>query len=192
MAKIVVSPERFSLVFFDAERIAELTGQVADKIGLPDDLELRIEVDERMPLGRTKISSLDPVTLSVEGGAFEDAKRPRHLSDRSVQDVLGRMLLRVKDRLDPNFENAPADENLSLQQLVAWTVYSEGRCERLGLPTQKQRWLYHFRSRHGFSDVADAAFDRLWNANALTWSDIDLICAETQRARDELANPGVG
>ncbi len=192
MAKIVVSPERFSLVFFDAERIAELTGQVADKIGLPDDLELRIEVDERMPLGRTKISSLDPVTLSVEGGAFEDAKRPRHLSDRSVQDVLGRMLLRVKDRLDPNFENAPADENLSLQQLVAWTVYSEGRCERLGLPTQKQRWLYHFRNRHGFSDVADAAFDRLWNANALTWSDIDLICAETQRARDELANPGVG
>jgi len=192
MAKIVVSPERFSLVFFDAERIAELTGQVADKIGLPDDLELRIEVDERMPLGRTKISSLDPVTLSVEGGAFEDAKRPRHLSDRSVQDVLGRMLLRVKDRLDPNFENAPADENLSLQQLVAWTVYSEGRCERLGLPTQKQRWLYHFRNRHGFSDVADTAFDRLWNADALTWSDIDLICAETQRARDELANPGVG
>jgi hypothetical protein len=191
MAKIVVSPERFSLVFFDAERIAELAGQVADKIGLADDLELRIEVDERIPLGRTKISSLDPVTLSVEGGAFEDAKRPRQLSDRSVQDVLGRMLLRVKDRLDPNFENAPADEDLSLQQLVAWTVYSEGRCERLGLPTQKQRWLYHFRNRHGFSDVADAAFDRLWNADDLTWSDIDAICAETQRARDELADPGV-
>jgi hypothetical protein len=189
MAKIVVSPERFSLVFFDAGRIAELAGQVADRIGLPDDLEVRIEVDEKMPLGRTKIASLDPVTLSVEGGAFEDAKRPRHLSERGVQDVLGRMLLRVQDRLDPGFEAAPADEDLSLQQLVAWTVYSEGRCERLGLPTQKQRWLYHFRNRHGFSDVADAAFNRLWNADRLSWADIDAICAETQRARDELANP---
>jgi hypothetical protein len=189
MAKIVVSPERFSLVFFDAGRIAELAGHVADQIGLPDDLEVRIEVDERMPLGRTKIPSLDPVTLSVEGGAFEDAKRPRHMSERSVQDVLGRMLLRVKDRLDPGFDHAPSDEDLTLQQLVAWTVYSEGRCERLGLPTQKQRWLYHFRNRHGFSDVADAAFNRLWDAEELTWAEIDAICDETQQARDELAGP---
>jgi hypothetical protein len=99
---------------------------------------------------------------------------------------MGRMLLRVKDRLDPLFQGAPADEDLSLQEMVAWTVYSEGRCDRLGLPTQKQRWLYHFRNRHGFSDVADEAFYRLWNADHLGWADIVAICADTKRARDEL------
>ena len=186
MAKIIVTPEQFSLVFFDAGRIAELTGRVADRIGFPDDLEIRVEVDERIPLGRVKIASLDPITVAVEGGAFEDAKRPRHLSEVNIQDVMGRMLLRVKDRLDPLFQGAPADEDLSLQEMVAWTVYSEGRCERLGLPTQKQRWLYHFRNRHGFSDVADEAFYRLWNADHLGWADIVAICADTKRARDEL------
>jgi hypothetical protein len=186
MAKIIVTPEQFSLVFFDAGRIAELTGRVADRIGFTEDLEIRIEVDERIPLGRVKIASLDPITVSVEGGAFEDAKRPRHPSEIAIQDVMGRMLLRVKDRLDPLFQGAPADEDLSLQEMVAWTVYSEGRCERLGLPTQKQRWLYHFRNRHGFSDVADAAFYRLWSADQLGWADIVAICADTKRARDEL------
>jgi hypothetical protein len=186
MAKIIVTPEQFSLVFFDAGRIAELTGRVADRIGFPDDLEIRVEVDERIPLGRVKIASLDPITVSVEGGAFEDAKRPRHPSEVNIQDVMGRMLLRAKDRLDPLFQGAPADEDLSLQEMVAWTVYSEGRCERLGLPTQKQRWLYHFRNRHGFSDVADEAFYRLWNSDHLGWADIVGICADTKRARDEL------
>jgi hypothetical protein len=188
MAKIIVTPERFSLVFFDAGRIAELAGQVADRIGFPDDLEIRVEVDERIPLGRLKITSLDPITIAIEGGAFEDAKRPRHLSEAATQDVMGRMLLRVKDRLDPAFEGAPADENLTLQELVAWTVYSEGRCERLGLPTQKPRWLYHFRNRHGFSDVADDAFHRLWNAEHLSWADILAVCDDTKRARDELTS----
>ena len=188
MAKIVVTPERFTLVFFDAGRIAELAGQVADRIGFPDDLEIRVEVDERIPLGRVKIASLDPITITVEGGALEDAKRPRHLSETATQDVMGRMLLRVKDRLDPAFAGAPADEDLTLQEMVAWTTYSEGRCERLGLPTQKQRWLYHFRNRHGFSDVADDAFRRLWNAERLGWADIVAVCTETKRARDELTS----
>src|SRR3979411_658478 len=107
MAKIVVSPERFSLVFFDAERIAELAGMVADRLGLAGDVEIRIDVDERVPLGRVKVVSVDPITLAVEGGAFEDAKRPRYLSDRSVLDVTGRLLLRVKDRLEPGFSDAP-------------------------------------------------------------------------------------
>src|SRR5579859_1444863 len=144
MAKIVVTPEHFALVFFDADRIAEIAGEVAERTGFGVDQEIRIEVDERIPLGRVKITSLDPVTITVEGGAFENAKQPRHLSERAVADVLGRLLLRVKDRLDPDFGDAPAEEDLTLPQSVAWTVYSEGRCERIGLPTQKQRWLYHF------------------------------------------------
>jgi hypothetical protein len=187
MAKIVVSPERFSLVFFDAERITELAALVADRVGFAGDVEIRIDVDERVPLGRAKVVSVDPITLAVEGGAVEDAKRPRQMSDRSVLDVMGRLLLRVKDRLEPGFHEAPTDEKLTLAQAVAWTAYSEGRCEQMGLPTQKQRWRYHFRNRHGFTDVADAAFDRLWNADQLSWADIEEICVETQRAREELS-----
>jgi hypothetical protein len=186
MAKVVVTPDEFHLAFYDAGRIAELAGAVADRIGFRADLEVLIEVDERLPLGRVKVTSLDPITLSVEGGAFEDAKRSRQFSEQAAANVLGRTLLRVKDRLEPGFRDAPHDEDLTLQEHVAWTAYLEGRCERLGLPTRKQRWRYHFRNRHGFSDVADAAFDRLWAADGLTWADIRAVCAETEQARAEL------
>ncbi len=183
MAKVIISPEQFSYVNFDAERIAELAGKIADKVGLPADIEVRIEVDEGSPLGRTKLVGLDPITVQVEGGAFEDAKRPRQLSDGSVIDVVGRLLFRAKDRLDPAFADAPADADLTLQQHTAWDTYAVGRCERAGWAPQKKRRIYHFRNRHGFTDVADGVFDRLWNGEGLTWADIDAACAETDAAR---------
>ena len=183
MAKVVVTPEQFNFVNFDAGRVAELTGTIADKVGLPADVEVRIDIDESSPLGRTRIESLEPITISVEGGAFEDAKRPRHLSDKSVIDVVGRLLFRAKDRLDPGFADAPADGDLTLQQQTAWDTYAVGRCERMGWAPQKKRRIYHFRNRHGFTDAADAVFDRLWNADGLAWADIDAACAETEAAR---------
>lgn len=183
MAKVIVSPESFNLVFFDAGRIAQLVDEVAGKVGFPADAEIRVEVDEKVPLGRTKIVSLDPVSFWVEGGAFEDAKRPRQLSDTSVQDVAGRLLFRAHDRLQPGFADAPADDELSLPQQVAWDAYSMGRCQRAGLPASKPRRLYHFRNRHGFNDVADAAFERLWNGTDLTWADVEAACQETAEAK---------
>ena len=183
MAKVAVTPEQFSFVSFDAGRVGELTATIADKVGLPADTEIRIDIDESSPLGRTRLESLDPITISVEGGAFEDAKRPRQLSDKSVIDVIGRLLFRAKDRLDPSFAGAPADGDLTLQQHTAWDTYAVGRCERAGWAPQKKRRLYHFRNRHGFTDVADGVFERLWSAEGLTWSDIDAACAETDAAR---------
>ncbi|MBA3653208.1 MAG: hypothetical protein H0W70_03330 [Actinobacteria bacterium] len=183
MAKVVVTPETFAFVSFDANHIVELTGKIADKVGLPADTEIRIEIDETTPLGRTKLLSLDPITLAVEGGSFEDAKRPRQLSDTSVIDVVGRLLFRAKDRLDAGFAAAPDDDALTLQQHTAWDTYAVGRCDRAGWAPQKKRRLYHFRNRHGFTDVADAAFDRLWNADGLTWADLEAACAETEAAR---------
>lgn len=182
MAKVVVTPETFNMVKFDNARIVELASEVADKVGLPADAEIRIEVDEDVPLGRTRMTALDPITLSVEGGAFEDAKRPRHMSDRSIVDVLGRMLFRAKDRLDGSFADAPPDDDLTLQQHTAWDAYAVGRCERAGYSPQKPRRQYHFRNRHGFSDAADTVFERLWNAESLTWADIEAACAETTAA----------
>jgi hypothetical protein len=189
MAKIAVTPETFTMVNFDAARIRELATEVADRVGLPAELALRVEVDEAVPLGRTKIVSLEPAVVSVQGGAFEDAKRLRHLSDHSVTDVLGRIFHRLLDRLDPRFADAPADDDLSLAQATAWDAYAVGRCERLGYNPQKQRRLYHFRNRHGFTDVADRVFERLWSAEpgSLSWADIDAACAETAAGRESAA-----
>jgi hypothetical protein len=187
VARITVTPETYAMVTFDSARIAELAAEVADKVGLPADAELRIDVDEQEPLGRTSVTSLDPITITVEGGAFEDAKRPRQMSDRGILDVLGRLLFRVKDRLDPAFGTPPEDDELTLQQQTAWDAFAVGRAERAGLPVQKSRRQYHFRNRHGFSDVADAAVDRLWNAEALTWAEVEAVCAETSAAREPVA-----
>jgi hypothetical protein len=183
MAKVVVTPEEFTYVTFDAGRVAELAAKLADKVGIPADSEVRIDIDEASPLGRTKLVSLDPITISVEGGAFEDAKRPRHLSDKSVIDVLGRLLFRAKDRLDPGFADAPDDSDLTLQQSTAWDTYAVGRCERAGWAPQKKRRIYHFRNRHGFNDVADAAFETLWNATDMTWDELNALVEEVAAAK---------
>ena len=91
--------------------------------------------------------------------------------------------MRVRDRLDPAFGDPPPDKELSVQQHTAWDAYAVGRCARLGLPTQRQRRLYHFRIRHGFTDVADRVFDRLWTATDLTWADIQAASAEAMAAK---------
>jgi len=183
VAKVVVVPETFTLVHFDAGRIQELSEKVADLVGLPADAEIRIEVEEQSPLGRVRVESISPVTIAVQGGAFEHAKKPRHLSDESVVDVLGRVFHRIKDRLDPAFGQPPPDSDLTLQQSTAWDAYCVGRAARLGLNPSKPRRLYHFRNRHGFTDVADATFERLWDAEHLTWADIEADCAQTASAR---------
>ena len=178
---VTVSPDEFKFVFFDGGRIAAVAEKLVGEIGL--DRDIAIEVDESTPLGRARVASVDPVVLAVESGAFEDAKRPRHQSDRAVADVIGKWLLRVRDRLDPAFGTAPDDDDLTLSQSTAWDTYCVGRLARLGYPVQRQRRLYHFRNRHGFSDIADAAFERLWNAEGLTWADIQGVCDETESTR---------
>ena len=185
MPEVEVVPETWAFVDFDGARIASVAGQVADAAGLA--VPLRIEVDETTPNGRVQVVSYEPVVIRVESGAFEDAKRPRHLSERSVADVLGRLLLRVRDRLDPAFGEPPEDGDLTLQQSTAWDAYAVGRAERLGFPAQRRRRLYHFRNRHGFTDVADEVFDRLWTADGLTWRDILAACEEAAAGRRAVA-----
>lgn len=178
---VTVTPDPFTMVLFDPTAIARVVADVAALVGV--DRDIVVEVDERTPLGRTYVTELDPITIRVESGAFEDARRPRNLSEIGVRDVVGRLLFRVKDRLDPAFGTPPADTDLSLQAQVAWDAYCVGRCARVGLPVQEQRRRYHFRNRHGFTDVADATFERLWHGEGLTWADIEAACAATERAR---------
>ena len=177
---VTVTPAAFTLVLFDAARIAELAAGVAAAVGLAD-LDLSVHVDEASMLQRIAVTTLAPprVVIDAQGGAFEDRKRSRHLSDEGVQAALARVLYRVRDRLDPAFGPAPADADLDLRQATAWDAYSMGRAERAGLAHQRSRRLYHFRNRHGFTDRADAVFERLWAASDLAWTDIEEACRET-------------
>jgi hypothetical protein len=179
---VSVSPEEFHLVQYDAQEIVAIVSELAEKVGLGG-RDIVIEVDEKTPLGSSAVVSLDPITITVESGGFEDAKRLRHLSRESVEGVAGRHLMRAKDRLDPAFGDPPADDDIPIEQYTAWDIYAVGRLERLGFPSQRDRRRYHFRIRHGFTDVADRVFDRLWTADGLTWADIQAGSAEALAAK---------
>jgi len=165
-----VTPETFTMVMYDHDAIAATVDEVATALGI--DGEVRVEVDEANPLARTHLLSVDPVVIAVDGGAFEDPRHPRQLSTDSVAVVVGRLLLEVLDRRNASFGEPPPEDAIPVAHRVAWDVYALGRLERKGYPAQRQRRLYNFRNRHGFSDAADAAFDALWSADDLTWAEI--------------------
>ena len=172
---VEVRPTEFSMVFFDAAEIQGIVEQLVSEIGLPADLAVVVDIDETTPMGRARVASVDPLVITAESGAFEDVKAPRRLSVPGTTDVLGKLLFSVRDRLDPAFGDPPLDDDLTLAQSSAWETYCVGRLGRLGHPVQRQRRLYQFRNRHGFTDAADAAFDQLWTADGLTWADITSI-----------------
>lgn len=181
MGTITISPEEFTLVLFEPERIIGRASEIAEAIGLEADV--RIEIDESHPMGKLRVRSTDPVVLFAQGGAFEDPRRLRHLSEQHMNESLGRLLYRVHDRRDPGFAGVAADDELSLRELNVWDVYCLGRLAQLGYDVAKPRWFYHFRLRQGFTDVADAAFERLWAASGLTWANLEAVIAETDEAR---------
>ena len=173
---VTVTPTEFRFVKFDNAEAVHVVENLLDRLGMAD-RDVSIDIDETTPLARAEIKGTDPITIAVESGAFENPKVLRTLLADNVANVIGRLLLRIRDRESGAFTDAPADGDLSLPQLVAWEVYSNGRLGRLGYPMQRQRWLYHFRNRHGFTDAADAAFEQLWAARDLSWSDISAIIA---------------
>ena len=177
MARVKVVPQEFHYVSYDAGRIGEIASTVAEGVGFGADDEITIEVDERTFFGRSRVLSLDPLHVQFESGAFEDAKKPRHLSEAGTTESLGVVLFRAFDRRRPEFVDAPPDEELNLAQRVAWDAWSAGRCANWGWEVSKPRRHYHFRARHGFSDAADAAFERLWTSDSLTWAELNSLSA---------------
>lgn len=152
---------------------------MAAGIGLPADLDVHVTVDETSPFGHTKTALRGQrVDLMVDGGAFEDPQRLRRLSEPVTRQVLGRLLYRVADRLDPAFGAPPPDEELTLPEFAAWDTYAVGRYACLaagrgwGRDAGQARRRYSFRLRHGFTDAADLAFDRLWLGQGLTWDEV--------------------
>ena len=182
MAKVVLAPDRWAMVDFDPERLRVIASEMADAAGLPADREVVVELDDTSPLGRYSLDGMDPILVSMESGAFEDPKHPRQLSEGGAAGVLGRLFFRAADRLTVGFAEAPEDADLTPADGIAWEVYAAGRLARAGQQAQRQRWIYHFRNRHGFSDEADATFDRLWSGEDLTWADVQALSASALAA----------
>ena len=182
---VAVTPQKFDNVFFDPAAITRVAQEMADVAGVAR-MDISIEVDETSLLGAFHVRELTPERLDVviESGAFENLRKPRHLSEEAARDVLGRMFLMVRDRLDPTFAfvgPGAAEGTLPVEHFAAWDTYTCGRLERRGYDMRKPRRLYLWRNRHGFSDASDAHFDALWNGDNLTWSDI-LERSEAARA----------
>ncbi len=171
---VTVTPDQFTYVAFDAAVIKRIAGDLLTSLGLGD-RDVAIEVDETTPLTRMRVTTGNPISIRAESGAFEDPRKPRQQSEIHTATSLGRVLLRVRDRLLGGFADAPPDAELSLAEMSAWETYCVGRLARLDIPVNKQRWLYNFRNRHGFTDQSDAAFDRLWTGDGLTWDDLRTI-----------------
>lgn len=184
---VTVTPNTFTMVFFDHDTIVALTEALVAEVGLPAGTDVTVEIDERVPLGSYALQSVDPVVLHLEGGALEDPKHLRHFSDRAAADTIGRLLFQAVDRLDPAFGAPDPGEALALPHRAAWETYCLGRLARLGHDVQPARVRYAFRNRHGFTDAADAAFDRLWAADRLTWTELRDVSDSAVAVRDGAA-----
>ena len=180
-----ITPDPFTLIAYDVGEITALVEDAAAMIDFPRDVDIDLTVDEELfaPLTGHMSDVVDGrATLWISGANFEDSRRPRHFSAEQARRDLVIVLLRAKDRLGDEFAEAPPEAQLSRGERAAWDVYADGRAERLGLAVRRQKQLYDYRLQHGFTDVADAAFDRLWNAETMTWDGIREICKETGAA----------
>ncbi|MGZ4174468.1 MAG: hypothetical protein ACXVQR_08320 [Solirubrobacteraceae bacterium] len=185
MSGITVTPARFTLIAYDADEITALVEEAAALAGISPGVEISLTVDEELlaPLNGHMSDVVDgKIVAWISGGNFEDNKRPTHFSADQARVDLAIVMLRASDRLSDDFAAAPPDAQLSLGERTAWDTYAAGRALRLGIDVRRPRQLYDFRLQHGFTDAADAAFERCWDAEHLTWEGVREICRETGAA----------
>lgn len=173
--QVSVQPAEFVQVKFDANEIAEIVTALAESLGVSNSISLI--VDETTPLAKLRCtidapSSDATITIHAQSGALENTQVLTTLGVRHTQMSIGSMLLRARDRMRADFAETGDDDDLSLAETAAWNTYCAGRLARVGVEVNTQRWRYNHRNRFGFSDAADADFDRLWTADDLGWADV--------------------
>jgi len=176
---IELRPETFTLVQFDADEVRRIAKEAAARAGVTDAV---VEIDEELPQPITAfvagvVEGRGQIWMS--GGNLEDARNPAQLHVDNAEVELTAAMLRVRDRLQPGFAAAPDESELSDRDRAAWETWAYGRCARLGLAVREQRSRYALRLFQGFTDVTDAAFERLWAADELTWDDLVKIGDDT-------------
>jgi hypothetical protein len=182
MGRVHVTPDPFTVVPYEVPVLAGLVEESAALIGFPSGVEIDLEVDEDLPhpLVYTTSDVVDGrAVLWMSGGNLEDTHRTRAFSEESARREITEVLLRANDRLSEGFASAPPDADLTLAERVAWDAWTHARVGRLGIAVRPDRMRYDFRLQHGFTDAADSAFDRLWDAQTLTWDGLREICKET-------------
>jgi hypothetical protein len=176
---ITLDPETFPMVKVDAAELLAIAEEAATAAGVADDVSIAIEVDEALPhpliAHMSWIADDGSVGLWFSGGTFEDPQHQAMLHPANSKAELTGAFLRARDRLDGGFEDAPPDGELSERQRAIWDVYTEGRIVRLGCHVNEPRRRYSYRLRAGFNDVADAEYEQLWAATALTWAQLSEI-----------------
>jgi hypothetical protein len=196
MGRVEVTPQEFTYVQYDASVIASLAEELAGRVGLPDDVAISIEIDEELPLPLTG-SAANVVDgnamLWFSGANLENGKYRCTFDEPVARAELATSLFRARDRLQPGFESAPPDEELAEALRGTWDVWAEGRAVRLGELGRGVRRQYVFRLYNGFTDVADAAFDRLWSGDEFTWAELQAISQQCATAdpRPESKRKGV-
>ena len=153
-------PADVHFVAFDAALIHRVAEELLD-VARHRPSTVRIEVDETHAAGAHRASR--SATRSRSAPRAARSKTPSGRASRARSPPRRRSAgccCASRDRLSGGFGEAPPDDELSLAQVAAWETYCVGRLERLGIAVNQQRWLYNFRNRHGFTDAADAAFDR--------------------------------
>ena len=184
---ITVAPETFTMVDYDAGRIAELAAEALRGVdGLDDEENVELDVNEHEATSRIAVTSVDPIALAVDGGAIEQYKEPRELGELETLIVCTRLFLEVVDRRNPDFGAPDLDAETTMAHKQAWDVNLYGRVGRLGLRLHQPRFRYNFRNRHGFSDNADRIFDQLWSTDGLDW---DAIVELSDQATDIVQRP---
>jgi hypothetical protein len=185
MSRVHIAPDPFTVVPYEVPVIAALVEEAAALVGFPAGIEIDLEIDEDLPhpLVGTASDVIDGrAVLWMSGGNLESTHRNREFNEAAARLDLTQMLLRANDRLSEGFAGAPRDSDVSLAERTAWDTWTHARAGRLGLPTRLDRMRYDFRLQQGFSDAADAAFDRLWEAETMTWDGLREICKETGAA----------
>jgi hypothetical protein len=196
VVKVTVTPDPFVLVNYDAGALAALIETVASRVGLDDDVEIAIEVDEALPrpLIASYVDADDAgdgrgrISIWCSGGNFEHPQYPRRFDDAGAELKLAVDLRRAADRLTPGFADAPPDSALSERQREAWETTAAGRVSRLGFAVREPLTRYHFRLSNGFGDAVDAVYERLWGGDDITWADLEAACVRTDAA-DERPTP---
>jgi hypothetical protein len=185
MSRVTISPDPFTVVPYEVPVIAGLVEEAAALVGFPANIEIDLEIDEDLPhpLVGTASDVIDGrALLWMSGGNLEDTHHNRVFSEPAARRDLVQMLLRANDRLSESFAAAPPDIELTLAERAAWDVWTHARAGRLGIENRPDRMRYDFRLQHGFTDAADSAFDRLWDAPTLTWDGLLELCKETGAA----------
>jgi hypothetical protein len=192
---ISLTPEAFTLVKYDAASLLAVAQQAAGAVGIPEGTKLVIEVDEALPgplIASASEAQTGTLSFWFSGGCFEDPKRQAELQPEMSKTEFGAAFLRGLDRLDGGFEDAPSDAELSQRQRAIWDVYAEGRLKRLGgFQINEARRRYTYRLRCGFNDVADAEYDRIWNAERFSWPELEAVESRVDAAdeRPEVKKP---